>query len=207
MGVDVGFSMTRLTTGIACLDGDQLYLLRAGTTWESRQTTIPRGFQPALIALDRPLLPQGADKLIRRHCESVFIRAPFHNRCKPGLTHWGRGLEFRHASTEALTQFSRVLAGSAFDRGGGFCFPQRGHRGSVSEWVSGSLDAGRGIAVCTQAEARATVRLVVRTDGNDRQVGVRAVKKPGTARRSLAPLELRDGRSWQARVLILFPKR
>ena len=80
MGVDVGFSTTRPTTGIACLQGDQLFLERAGTTWESRQSAIPCGFQPSVIAIDGPLLPQGADKLIRRNRESVFIRSPFHNR-------------------------------------------------------------------------------------------------------------------------------
>ena len=115
MGVDVGFSTTRSTTGIACLDGDQLCLVRAGTTWESRQTAIPSGFQPALIALDGPLLPPGADRLIRRPCESVFVHAPFHNRCKPGLSHWGRGLELRRASAEACAQFGRLLANSASD--------------------------------------------------------------------------------------------
>jgi hypothetical protein len=62
MGVDVGFSNTRLTTGIACLDGDQPSLARTGTAWESRKTAIPGGFQPTLIALG-PLLPRGADKL------------------------------------------------------------------------------------------------------------------------------------------------
>jgi hypothetical protein len=32
MGVDVGFSTTRPTTGIACFDGDHLYLMRTGTS-------------------------------------------------------------------------------------------------------------------------------------------------------------------------------
>ena len=113
MGVDIGFSVVRPTTGIACLQGNQLFLARAGTSWESRQSAIPRGFQASFIALDGPLLPQGADKLIRRHCESLFIHSPFHNRCKPGLSHWGRGLELRRASADACTQFSRVLASPA----------------------------------------------------------------------------------------------
>src|ERR1700751_2718608 len=99
MGGDVGYSTTRLTTGIACLGGERLSLARTGTAWESRKTGIPAGFQPTLIALDGPLLPRGTDKLIRRPCELVFIHAPFHNRCKPGLSHWGWGLELsRHYS-------------------------------------------------------------------------------------------------------------
>jgi hypothetical protein len=92
---------------------DRLSLARTGTAWESRKTGIPAGFQPTVIALDGPLLPRGADKLIRRPCESVFIHAPFHNRCKPGLCHWGWGLELRRASAEACARLSRVLGSSA----------------------------------------------------------------------------------------------
>ena len=34
-------------------------------------------------------------------CEALFIRSPFHNRCKPGLSHWRFGLQLRRASAEA----------------------------------------------------------------------------------------------------------
>jgi hypothetical protein len=112
MGVDVGFSTTRPTTGIACLDGDRLHLERAGTAWEGREAKIPHGFQPFVIAIDGPLLPKGSALNIRRHVESVFIRAPFHNRCRPGLSHHGVGLELREASSDACAQFSRILAAS-----------------------------------------------------------------------------------------------
>jgi len=121
MGIDVGFSKTRRTTGIACIEGDHLSLERAGTTWESRQAQIPTGFQPSVIAIDGPLLPVGADQHVRRHVESVFIRAPFHNRCRPGLSHHGVGLELRQASGDAFTQFGRLLAPSASANGGTVC--------------------------------------------------------------------------------------
>src|ERR1700730_17466075 len=110
MGIDVGFSKTRRTTGIACLEGDHLTLERAGTSWESRKAKIPDGFQPFVIAIDGPLLPLGADPNVRRHVESVFSRAPFHNRCKPGLSHHGVGSELRQASRDACTQFRHLLA-------------------------------------------------------------------------------------------------
>ena len=116
MGVDVGFSTSRATTAIAMLDGDQLCLVCTGTTWESREAHISSNFRPSVIALDGPLLPQGADNHIRRLCETVFIRAPFHKRCKPGLSHWGLGLELRRASADACAQFSRVLASSSLER-------------------------------------------------------------------------------------------
>jgi hypothetical protein len=38
MGMDVGFSTTRRTTGIACLEGYHLTLQHAGTAWKSRRS-------------------------------------------------------------------------------------------------------------------------------------------------------------------------
>jgi hypothetical protein len=61
LGVDVGFSAKRPTTGIAALDGEKIHLARAGTSWESRVSRIPDGFRPSVIAIDGALLPQGAD--------------------------------------------------------------------------------------------------------------------------------------------------
>lgn len=40
----------------------------------------------------------------------MFSRAPFHNRCKPGLSHFGTGLNLRRAAAEARAQFGQVLA-------------------------------------------------------------------------------------------------
>ena len=86
--------------------------------WKSREAQIPTGFQPSVIAIDGPLIPFGADQRVHRHVESVFIRAPFHNRCKPGLSHHGIGLELRQASGDAYTQFSPILAPSELGNGG-----------------------------------------------------------------------------------------
>jgi hypothetical protein len=113
MGIDVGFSKTRRTTGIACLEGDHLTLERVGTAWESREAKIPKGFQPSVIAIDGPLVPLGSDQTIHRHVDFIFIHAPFHNRCRAGLSHHGAGLELRDASRDASTQFGRLLALSA----------------------------------------------------------------------------------------------
>lgn len=110
MGVDVGFSKTRRTTGIACLEGGRLTLKRAGTSWESRKSKIPDGFRASIIAIDGPLIPRGPDQHIRRGVEFLFSRSPFHNRCKPGLSHSGVGFQFRLASEDAYNQFSPILA-------------------------------------------------------------------------------------------------
>ena len=112
MGVDVGFSSRRATTAIAFLDGNQFHLGPAGTAWESRAAQIPNDFRASVIAIDRPLLPRGANNHIHRLCEAVFTRSPFHNCCKPGLSHWGFGLQLRRASSEAHAQFSLLLASS-----------------------------------------------------------------------------------------------
>jgi hypothetical protein len=64
MAIDVGFSKLRPTAGIACLEGDRLALKRAGTTWESREAKIPKGFHPSIIAIDGPLLPEGTLRII-----------------------------------------------------------------------------------------------------------------------------------------------
>ena len=78
MGIDVEFSATRPTTGIAGLEGDHLTLERAGTAWKSREAQIPSGLHPSVITINGPLLPLGADLHMRRHVEPLFICAPFH---------------------------------------------------------------------------------------------------------------------------------
>jgi hypothetical protein len=121
MGIDVGFSRKRATTGIACLDGDLLWVECAGTSWKEREAKIPRGFRPSIIALDGPLVPRDADVPIRRSCEAVFVRAPFHNRCKPGLSHSGLGLALRRASADACAQFRCILTCSPLNQGAAVC--------------------------------------------------------------------------------------
>jgi hypothetical protein len=100
MGIDVGFSMTRRTTGIACLKDDQRSLKLRRNRMEKPRGTNPKWLSPPVIAIDGPLLPLGTDQLIRRHVELVFIRAPFRNRCRLGLSHHGVGLELRSASVK-----------------------------------------------------------------------------------------------------------
>jgi hypothetical protein len=110
MGVDVGFSATRPTTGIACLDGDRLSLACAGTSWASRRTRIPPGFFPDVIGFDGPLTQPDAPETTPRLCEQIFVRAPFARRCKLALSHWGSGLALKRAACDARVQFSRTLA-------------------------------------------------------------------------------------------------
>jgi hypothetical protein len=109
LGVDVGFSKNRRTTGIAGLHEGPLTLACAATSWDDRRSKLPANFHPHFIAIDGPLLPHGTDELTRRDCEYRFIRAPFHNRCKPALSHFGFGLNLRRATAEAAAQFAKLL--------------------------------------------------------------------------------------------------
>jgi len=111
IGVDVGFSATRPTTGIACLDGDRLSVACAGTSWASRREQIPEGFRPEVIAFDGPLVSDGVAETATRACERIFVRAPFARHCKLALSHWGSGLQLKRAARDAHLQFSRTLAG------------------------------------------------------------------------------------------------
>ena len=109
LGVDVGFSKTRPTTGIAFLDGETLTVCRAKTDWRDRRDKLADGFAPDFLAIDGPLLPLGVGARATRHCESLFSRTPFHDRCKPGMSHYGKGLELREAAGDALAQFRGLL--------------------------------------------------------------------------------------------------
>jgi hypothetical protein len=144
---------------------------------KSREAKIPYGFQPSVIAIDGPLLPLGADQRIRRHIESIFIRAPFHNRCRPGLSDCGVGRKFRSASSDACTQFSRILAKSVLANGGTVC-----REGPIVEAFPnaflGVLMPRSRNAVGTEAEERTAFRLAIRADGHDRKIRIGAVKKP-----------------------------
>lgn len=109
LGIDVGFSRKRATTGVAILDGSDVVTFRVRTSWDERRKVIPPGFAPDVIALDGPLLPSVESPARERYCEYLFSYAPFQNRCKPGLSHWGFGLNLRTATAEACAQFSSLL--------------------------------------------------------------------------------------------------
>ena len=56
----------------------------------------------------------------------------------------------------------------------------------------GRTEVGSRNAVRTKAEARPTIRLALRADGYNREVGIDALKRPKSAGRSLASLAFRD---------------
>lgn len=115
LGVDVGFSKTQRSTGVACLHGDKLSLYRATSDWENRRDQLPQGFSPDMIAIDGPLLPHLIDSNRARNCEQFFSRGLFCRRCKPGLSHFGTGYDLRKAAYETAHQFGKHFFGTGYN--------------------------------------------------------------------------------------------
>ena len=108
LGVDVGFSKARKTTGLAWRVDGRIGVSLAGTSWLSRSAELPSGILFDVIAVDAPIVPSGPGQDGARGCESVLSRDAFSRRCKPGMSHFGRGLALRHAGANASGQFGEV---------------------------------------------------------------------------------------------------
>lgn len=109
IGIDIGFSTTRRTSGVARLSGSNLVCSRATSSWESRVEVLGNG--PAYVAaIDGPILRDYSNHI--RVCESVFARGLFSRRCKPGFSHVpGTGLRFRDAGEETAKQLTELIQG------------------------------------------------------------------------------------------------
>lgn len=103
LGIDVGFSKSRPTTGIAWSKGRAFKAARTHTDWQRRSQHIP-ATKFSVIAIDGPLLPLGSDDSLDRLCERMFIRGAFQSRCKPGLSHIGYGRDLRRAAADTAEQ-------------------------------------------------------------------------------------------------------
>ena len=111
LGVDVGYSRTKQTTGLAWRLAEKVGVCRTGTNWEERRRALPSDATFAIAALDAPLLPEH-EGTPRRGCEQFFYGGRFWNRCRPGLSHYGRSYALRNAGYEAAAAFAQVLDGS-----------------------------------------------------------------------------------------------
>lgn len=104
LGVDVGYSSIRPSTGVAWMTPTQIVTAKAFADERSRVRTVPKGFVADEIAVDGPLVPNQHSEL--RAVESRFSKGAFQRRCKPGFSHFGSGLRLRLAAHEAATIFS-----------------------------------------------------------------------------------------------------
>jgi hypothetical protein len=104
LGIDVGFSKSRATTGIAWSKNGEFGAARTHSDWERRSQHIPASTKFSVIAIDGPLVPLGSDDSLDRLCERLFIRGAFQTRCKPGLSNHGYGKDLRRAAAETANQ-------------------------------------------------------------------------------------------------------
>jgi predicted nuclease with RNAse H fold len=107
LGVDVGFAKTRRSTGLAWLLDGKVQTAITGSSWQERSRDLPKGISFSIAALDAPIVDNGENHA--RGCEAMFYRGAFAKRCKPGLSHHGRGLLLREAGRQAAADFAPVL--------------------------------------------------------------------------------------------------
>lgn len=103
VGLDVGFSATRCSTGVARLDGvGGLRVGLANASWESRRGLVG-GAPIDVAAIDAPFTTAGARE--PRPCERLLTLGRFGRRCRPGLSHVpGTGSRLRAAGWETARQ-------------------------------------------------------------------------------------------------------
>jgi hypothetical protein len=103
LGVDVGYSKKKKTTGIAIYkDGHFIEPRCVGSSCAARREAIEKYAPFDEIAVDGPILPPEAPQNSRRLCEYSLVGGLFAKRCKPGLSHHGEGLKLRQAAASVV---------------------------------------------------------------------------------------------------------
>jgi predicted RNase H-like nuclease len=109
IGLDVGFSTTRMSSGVACLKRGTLSVGCATASWESRAELLGDFASAHMVAIDAPVLT--IENYESRDCERIFTLGRFQRRCKPGLSHIrGTGRQLRDAGYESVNQLSHLAA-------------------------------------------------------------------------------------------------
>ncbi|MBY3447984.1 DUF429 domain-containing protein [Rhizobium laguerreae] len=114
LGIDVGFSKSRPTTGIAWSTNGTFGAVKTHTDWERRRQQLPSVTVFSVIAIDGPLVPTGSPDRLVRTCEQVLARGAFQKRCKPGSSHFGTGLQLKRAALETAAQVRHLSSPSQF---------------------------------------------------------------------------------------------
>jgi Protein of unknown function (DUF429) len=110
IGLDVGFSTTRRSSGVACLNRGKLSVGCATASWESRAEILGDCTDAQIVAIDAPVLT--VLNYESRDCERVFTLGCFQRRCKPGLSHVrGTGRKLRDAGHETVKQLFHITSG------------------------------------------------------------------------------------------------
>lgn len=117
LGVDVGYSLRRPTTGLAWSDREKFGSAKTHTNWDRRRQHIPVVAGFSVIAIDGPLAPLGSPDMLERNCERLFTRGAFQKRCKPGYSHIrGNGQDLRRAAAGTAQQLLHLAHPMADNR-------------------------------------------------------------------------------------------
>ena len=116
LGVDVGFSKSKKTTGLAWFANSSIETALTGSSWDERSRALPRNVRFSIVALDAPIVPEH-NYDAARGCERAFYGGAFSKRCRPGLSHHGRGVPLKDAGRQAASDFASVLAPGALPFG------------------------------------------------------------------------------------------
>lgn len=109
IGMDVGFSAEKATSGVATLVGTTLRVGRTTAAAASRRRLLENISTADLVAIDAPLLPMLDSRV--RSCERLFARGQFQRRCKAGFSHVkGTGLQLRDAGFESAAQLNDITS-------------------------------------------------------------------------------------------------
>jgi hypothetical protein len=109
IGLDVGFSARRRSTGVARLNLAVVSVDCATASVESRAEFFGTD-EVDVAAIDAPIL--GRESYDKRVCERLFTLGCFQRRCKPGLSHVsGTGRDFRQAGQKSARQLSEITSG------------------------------------------------------------------------------------------------
>lgn len=107
LGVDVGYSLNRHTTGIAWMSPTGVGADKVTADELSRLQALPPKLSVDQIAVDGPLVPNQHRRA--RTVESRFSRGAFQRRCKPGFSHFGQGLQLREAAHKAALTLQKTV--------------------------------------------------------------------------------------------------
>jgi len=108
IGLDVGFSKTRRSSGVARLSNGEFRIGRATSSWESRVEVLGSKGSADIAAIDAPVLPDL--HWDARPCEKLLTLGAFQRRCKPSLSHVrGTGQQLRRAGFDTARQIVHLV--------------------------------------------------------------------------------------------------
>ncbi len=108
MGIDIGFSTSRASTGVAWYTSGRFGVHAVKSGKAQILDCLPKSFCADVAALDGPLVPNSKNGGTR-YAERCLARGAFQRRCKPAFSHFGTGYALRKATRVAASQIRDVV--------------------------------------------------------------------------------------------------